>query len=99
MKLIRVAIASAADAGLTVRRAGAICQTRDAIKYRKAAFNVMASHFGRLGPVVKGERPYNAEEVAANVAIVEQWSNFPMSRLSPGSDKGDTRAKPEIWVE
>lgn len=70
----------------------------DAIKYRKAAFNVMASHFGRLGPVVKGERPYNAEEVAANVAIVESMVKLPYVAFTAGSDKGETRAKPEIWA-
>lgn len=69
----------------------------DAIKYRKAALTVMGSHFGRLAPVVKGERPFNAAEVAANVAIVEQMSKLPWVAFGPGTDKGETAALPEVW--
>lgn len=96
MKLIRVAIASVVMLAPFAAQAQ-FAKPEDAIKYRKAAFTLMASHFGRLGPVVKGERPYNAEEVAANVAIVEQMVKLPYVAFIAGSDKGDTRAKPEIW--
>lgn len=71
----------------------------DAIKYRKAAFTVMASHFGRNAPVVRGERPFNAQEAAANAAIVETMSTLPFAAFGPGTDKGDTKAKPEIWTD
>ena len=71
----------------------------DAIKYRKNALFVMSQHFGRLGPVVKGERPYDKDEVAKNVAIAEQMSHLPWAGFVAGSDKGETRAKPEIWTE
>lgn len=71
----------------------------DAIKYRKNALFVMGQHFGRLGPVVKGERPYDKDEVAKNAAIAEQMSHLPWAGFVAGSDKGDTRAKPEIWTE
>jgi len=74
-------------------------KAEDAIKYRKNALFVMAQHFGRLGPVVKGERPYDKDEVAKNVAIAEQLSKLPFDAFVAGSDKGDTRAKPEIWTE
>ena len=71
----------------------------DAIKYRKNALFVMSQHFGRLGPVVKGERPYDKDEVAKNVAIAEQMSHLPWAGFVAGSDKGETRAKPEIWSD
>lgn len=71
----------------------------DAIKYRKAAFTVMASHFGRNAPVVRGERPFNAQEAAANAAIVETMSTLPFTAFGAGTDKGDTKAKPEIWTD
>ncbi|MCX7144395.1 MAG: cytochrome c, partial [Proteobacteria bacterium] len=71
----------------------------DAIKYRKNALFVMSQHFGRLGPVVKGERPYDKDEVAKNAAIAEQMSHLPWAAFVAGSDKGDTRAKPEIWTD
>jgi len=74
-------------------------KVEDAVKYRKNALFVMSQHFGRLGPVVKGERPYDKDEVAKNVAIAEQMSHLPWAGFVAGSDKGETRAKPEIWTE
>jgi cytochrome c556 len=74
-------------------------KAEDAIKYRKSAFFVMAQHFGRIGAVVKGERPYNKDEVAMNAAIAEQMSKLPWAAFGAGTEKGDTRAKPEIWSE
>ena len=74
-------------------------KTEDAIKYRKSALFVMAQHFGRIGPVVKGERPYNKDEVARNAAIAAELSTLPWDGFVAGSDKGDTGAKPEIWSD
>ena len=58
----------------------------DAIKYRKAAFTVMASHFGRVGAMANGRVPFDpkvAADSAAPAAIVIK----PASRLSPKSAK------------
>jgi len=74
-------------------------KAEDAIKYRKSAMFVMAQHYGRLGPVVKGERPYNKDEVARNAAIAEAMSKLPFEGFVAGTDKGDTTAKPEIWTD
>ena len=74
-------------------------KAEDAIKYRQSALFVMGQHFGRLGPVVKGERPYNKDEVAKNAAIAEQMSKLPWEGFVAGTDKGDTDAKPEIWSD
>ena len=59
----------------------------------------MATHFGRIGAVVKGEVPYNKEEVVKNAAIVAMMSGLPWQAFGPGTEVGDTRAKPEIWRE
>lgn len=71
----------------------------DAIKYRQSALFIMGQHFGRIGAVVKGERPYNKDEVAKNAAIAEQMSTLHWEAFVPGTDKGNTRAKPEIWAD
>jgi cytochrome c556 len=71
----------------------------DAIKYRQSALFIMGQHFGRIGAVVKGERPYNKEEVAKNAAIAEQMSSLHWEAFVPGTDKGNTRARPEIWTD
>ena len=69
----------------------------DAIKYRQSSFTVMANHFSRIGAVVKGEKPFNKEEVAANAAVVASLSHLPWSAFGPGTEGG--KAQPEIWKE
>jgi cytochrome c556 len=71
----------------------------DAVKYRKASFTVMAAHFGRLGAMANGRMPYDAKVAADNADVVLALSKLPWAAFGEGTDKGDTRAKPEIWKE
>ena len=71
----------------------------DAIKYRKAAFTVMGTHFGRLGAMANGRVPFDAKAAADNAAVVAAVAGLPWAAFGEGTDKGDTRAKPEIWKE
>ena len=71
----------------------------DAIKYRKNALFVMSQHFGRLGAMAQGRVPYDAKAAAENAAVLETVSKLPWAAFGEGTDKGDTRAKPEIWKE
>jgi cytochrome c556 len=71
----------------------------DAIKYRKASFTVMAAHFGRIGAMANGRAPYDAKAAADNADVVATLSKLPWAAFGEGTDKGDTRAKPEIWKE
>lgn len=98
MKKTLLAVAALA-AALPFAAQAQFAKPEDAIKYRKAAFTVMAAHFGRNAPVVRGERPFNAQEAAANAAIVEAMARLPWAAFGPGTDKGDTRARPEIWSD
>lgn len=49
----------------------------DAVKYRKATFNVMATHFGRLGAMASGRAPYDAKAAAENAEIVATLAKLP----------------------
>ena len=71
----------------------------DAIKYRKASFTVMSAHFGRLGAMANGRAPYDAKAAADSADVVATLSKLPWAAFGEGTDKGDTRAKPEIWKE
>ncbi len=71
----------------------------DAIKYRKASFTVMAAHFGRVGAMASGRAPYDAKAAAENADIAAAMAKLPWAAFTDGSDKGDTRAKPEIWKD
>ena len=71
----------------------------DAIKYRKAALTVMGAHFGRVAAMAGGRAPYDAKAVAENAALAETMSKLPWTAFPEGSDKGETKAKPEIWTD
>lgn len=71
----------------------------DAIKYRKASFTVMAAHFGRLGAMANGRVPYDAKIAVENAEMVAIVSKLPWAAFGEGTNRGDTRAKPEIWQE
>ena len=70
-----------------------------AIKYRQSAMFIMGQNFARIGAVVKGERPYNKEEVAKYAAVAAEMSKLPWEGFVAGTDKGKTHAKPEIWTD
>jgi cytochrome c556 len=91
--LLALGIAAGAQAQAPFKKA------EDAIKYRQSGMFIMAQHFGRIAPVVKGEKPYNKDEVAMNAAIAEQMSKLPWGGFVAGTDSGDTTAKPEIWSD
>lgn len=69
----------------------------DAIKYRQSALSLMGNHMGRIAPVVRGDRPFNAAEVQANVAIIETLSALPWQGFGPGTEGG--KAKANIWTD
>ena len=68
----------------------------DAIKYRKAGFTLMATHFGRLGAMAQGKAPFDAKAAAESGEVLAVVSKLPFTAFVDGSDKGETRAKPEI---
>lgn len=70
----------------------------DAIKYRQGVFRVIGWNFGSMAAMVKGKKPYDAEVFARNAEIVAFMSRLPLEGFTPGSETGDTKAKPEIWL-
>ncbi len=72
-------------------------KAEDAVAYRESVMTVMSSHFGRIGPVVKGERPYDAAQVQADVALVAILSKLPWAAFGTGTEGG--RAKPDVWAD
>ncbi len=92
----------AATAALLVMAAPASAQfakPEDAIKYRQSALSVMATHFGRVGAMANGRIPFDAKVASDNADIVASMARLPWAGFVPDSDKGNTKAKPEIWTE
>jgi cytochrome c556 len=86
-----IALAGASMPGLAQQK------PEDAIKYRQSALFVMGQSFGPLAAMAKGDRPYDKDVAIKNATIVEFMSKLPFDSFGPGTDKGNTKAKPEIW--
>ena len=72
-------------------------KSEDAVKYRQSTLFVMGNHFGRINAVVKGEVPFNKEEVIKNATLVNSMASLPWQGFGPGTEGG--RALPNIWTE
>jgi cytochrome c556 len=79
--------------------AAQFAKPEDAIKYRKAAFTVMGAHFGRVAAMANGRVPFDAAAAASNAEIATSMSKLPFVAFIPGTDVGETRAKPGIWTD
>lgn len=71
----------------------------DAAKYRKNSLFVMQQHWARVGAMATGKVPFDAKQAQDNMEIVSTLAKLPWAAFGEGTDKGDTRAKPEIWKE
>ena len=94
-------MAAAALAGFATAlpAAAQFAKPEDAIKYRKAAFTVMARHFGVVAGMAGGRIPFDAKVAADNAEIATMMSKLPYAGFVDGTDKGDTKAEPKIWTE
>ncbi len=96
--LKRFALASAV-AALLSSPAFAQVKPEDVIKYRQGAYKVMGWNFGPMAAMVKGEKPYNKEDFARRADIVAYVGKLTMEGFTPGTDKGDTKVKPEAFAK
>jgi cytochrome c556 len=99
MKKLITAATSLLALMLALPAAAQFAKPEDAIKYRKASLTVMAAHFGRVGAMASGRAPYDAKAAAENADIAAAMAKLPWAAFTEGSDKGETRAKPEIWKD
>ena len=94
-----MAAAALAGVATALPAAAQFAKPEDAIKYRKAAFTVMAAHFGRVAGMANGKILFDAKMAADNAEIATMMSKLPYAGFVDGSDKGDTKAEPKIWTE
>lgn len=71
----------------------------DAIQYRQGVMRAVGWNFGPMGAMVKGERPFDRTFFARNAKRLAALSEMPLEGFVPGTESGDTRAKPEIWLD
>jgi cytochrome c556 len=93
-----LAVCSAALTSLPA--AAQFAKPEDAVKYRKAAYTVMAAHFGRIGAMTSGRAPYDAAAAQANADIVVNMSKLPFAGFvegTGGTEKGTPKAN--VWTD
>jgi cytochrome c556 len=97
----KLMILAAALGTLTALPAAAQFQKpEDAVKYRKAGFTVMSTHFARIGAMAQGRVPFDGAAAAANADIVVTMSKLPFAGFvdgTGGTEKGMPNAK--VWSE
>ena len=93
------ALAAAGALLATGASAQSFQKPEDAIKYRRSAMTVMSAHFGVLGAMANGKAPFDAQQAARSADVIALVSHLPFAGFVPGTDKGETAAKPEIWTE
>lgn len=86
-------------AGMTSLSAQAQLKPEDAIKLRQSAMKLVGYNFGSIGAMVNDKKPYNKDEAIRNASRIEALSSQPFEFFVAGTDKGDTKAKPEIWKD
>lgn len=79
--------------------AAQFAKPEDAIKYRQSAMFLQSQHMARIGAMVSGRVPFDAKAVAENAEVLATVTKLPFAAFIDGTDKGTTRAKPEIWAE
>ena len=99
MKKITAMVLTAVGAAFVLPAAAQFAKPEDAIKYRKSALFVMQQNFGRVAGMAAGKGPFDAKVAADSAAVAEFVGKLPWAGFGPGTDKGDTKAKPEIWAE
>jgi cytochrome c556 len=101
MTLSRLAtcLAAAAALGSAWPAAAQFQKPEDAVKYRQSAMALQVSHFGRVAAMANGRVPFDAKVAAEQIEIVAMLNKLQFAAFIEGSDKGNTKAKPEIWSE
>jgi cytochrome c556 len=100
MTRLLVAVAAVAALATALPAAAQFQKPEDAVKYRKAAFTVMATHFGRIGAMAQGRVPFDGAAAAANAEIVADLSKLPFAGFvdgTSGTEKGQPKAN--VWSE
>jgi len=68
-----------------------------AIKFRRGGYTVLGWYYGPLYRMAKGEMPYDKALFLRNAEYLAVLSKLPKDGFILGTEKGDTKAKPEIW--
>jgi cytochrome c556 len=66
---------------------------------RQGAMKLQSKYLGRIGAMLKGNAPYNADNVALYATFLENLSRMPWDGFDPSTQSEKTKAKPEIYKD
>ena len=99
MKIFACAAVAATLFTLAAPASAQFAKPEDAIKYRKNALFVMQQNFSRVASMASGRTPFDAKVAAESAETAAYLSKLPWAAFMADTDKGETKAKPEIWKE
>ena len=98
MKKLTACLLAISALTLAVPASAQFAKAEDAVKYRQSALFVMQQNFSRVAGMAAGKIPFDAKVAADSAAVAEFTSKLPWAGFGPGSDKPESKAKPEIWT-
>lgn len=100
MKKLVFALTAAATLCAALPAAAQFAKPEDAVKYRKAAFTVMARHFGTIGAMVNDKMPFDAKVAASSADLVATMSHLPWEGFAANTaEVTDTKALPVVFKD
>jgi cytochrome c556 len=93
---MRLAILAAATLAIGV---GAAVAQGDAITQRKDAMKSVGAATGPIGPMLRGEAPFDLARVQASLDTYIRVAKAAPAMFPAGSDAGDTRTLPAAFAE
>ena len=94
-KLLKVGMAGVLSIGISM--AANAVDSEETIEYRQATMTIIKWNVAQMGAMMRGKIPFDAQVFANRAANLAVLSQMPLEGFTPGSDKGDTDAKPKIW--
>ena len=70
-----------------------------AIKTRQSAYYLMSQQMARINATLKGEAAFDKASLVESADAVELIARIVVDYYPPGSDQGNTKARPDIWKE
>ena len=71
----------------------------EAITLRQAAYHLQGHYFSQLKAMATGKQAFDAAKAQQMIVRVQALSQMTPEFFPPGSDRGKTKAKPEVWTQ
>jgi len=99
MKKLLIISTVLASVSLPLFAGSAFTDAEDAVKYRKASFQLIRHNMMDLGDMIRGNVPYDAARVQKRATALASLTTLPWEAFTvPGADKASGDAKAEIWT-